>query len=62
MNELRRKIHDLLRSHGYTVVSSKCHYKWSNGKHTLVVSNSPSDHRAVYNVRAMIRRFERTMG
>lgn len=51
-----REIAAIMEENGYTLVRSKRHDVWFNGRDTVVTAQSPSDRRAIKNIRALMRR------
>lgn len=52
----------LLALGGFRLIRCNRHAVWQSGRHVLVLSNSPSDHRTIRNELGLIRRTLRNMG
>lgn len=58
---MRRQIIALMRANGYWLKRSNGkHYVWTNGVHLIVTAKSPSDWRAMLNIRKEVERRRKT--
>lgn len=56
MSELQRRITELMTAEGFKLKRSGRHRVWTDGQVTVVTCVTPSDYRALLNVKNHIRR------
>lgn len=56
---MKREVAAIMESAGYKLVRKGKHNIWSNGAYMIVTAVSPSDQRALKNIRAEVRRASR---
>lgn len=56
VKDTRKRLHDFMRESGFTVVRMGKHVLWSDGEIKITTAMTPSDSRALENVKALVRK------